>query len=72
VTKTAKATVIETYIAKRDDLRRFLAARLGSDELAEDIVQDMFLRLQRTTFDTPVDNPAARRDRSPIRAAARK
>lgn len=57
--ETAKAALIEAYIAKRNDLRRFLAARFGNEDHAEDIVQDMFFRLQRGDFHQSIENPAA-------------
>ena len=56
---TVKAALIDTYLAKREDLRRFLAARFGNEDHAEDIVQDMFFRLQRMTFAEAIQNPTA-------------
>ena len=36
------------YIAHRDELLAFASSRLGDSRLAEDIVQDVFLRLLST------------------------
>ncbi len=52
-----KALLLETYIAQRDVLKRFLKARTGSGDLAEDIVQEMFFRLDRAAPDQDVQNP---------------
>ena len=40
------SNVIETYyIAHRDELLAFVSSRLGGNDEAEDIVQNVFLRL---------------------------
>ena len=51
--------LVATYLAKRANLVLFVAARVGSRTEAEDIVQDLFLRVQRVDRDTTVDNPTA-------------
>lgn len=51
--------LMATYLAKRENLLRFLAARVGSRALAEDIVQELFLKLASVDADLPVDNPNA-------------
>ncbi len=46
------------FLAQRDQLTRFLAVRLGNRDEAEDVIQDMWLRLAR--FPTgPVAEPKA-------------
>ncbi len=56
---SANAFLIETYLAKRDDLVRFLQSRTGDRALSEDLAQEVFIRLERLSPDTIVDNPAA-------------
>ncbi|MDF2435300.1 MAG: hypothetical protein JWP44_4931 [Mucilaginibacter sp.] len=50
---------MEAYSAKRPNLVRFLAARLGSRHQAEDVVQDLFLKLAAINRDTVVENATA-------------
>jgi RNA polymerase sigma factor (sigma-70 family) len=47
------------YVAKRSDLVRFFAARLGSHAAAEDLIQDLFLRIETLEIQAPIDNPSA-------------
>lgn len=54
-----KSAVIEAYIEKREALKRFLVARFRDETVAEDILQEMFLKLERTSFDKPVENAGA-------------
>lgn len=46
------------FLAQRPTLLRLLVARLGNREDAEDVLQDMWLRIDRLT-DQPVAQPAA-------------
>jgi len=50
--------LMAAYLRKREDLLRYFTLRLGSQALAEDIVQDMALRLASTTAGQ-VESPAA-------------
>ena len=52
------SALLEVYLAKREDLRRYFAARLGSPEAAEDIVQDIYVRVARGV-EGEIGNPAA-------------
>lgn len=54
-----KSALIEAYMEKRGELRRFLVARFRDDTLADDILQEIFLKLERTNFDKPVENMGA-------------
>lgn len=58
---SAQSLVLETYLERRSALLRFFAQRTGSDALAEDIVQDIFLKVQAMTPGamTEVRSPAA-------------
>ena len=50
--------LLEAYLARRDDMRRYFLARLGSGADVEDLVQDLYLKVR----DLPADeirNPAA-------------
>lgn len=51
--------LMDAYMAKRGDLVRFFAARLRSAAAAEDLIQDLYLRLAQLDPATPVDNPSA-------------
>ena len=42
----AKAALLEIYLERRDALVRFFALRTGSDAHGEDVVQDIWLRLE--------------------------
>lgn len=49
----------ETYVEKQADLVRFFAARLGSRAAAEDLIQDLYLRIVSLDAQAPIDNPSA-------------
>jgi RNA polymerase sigma factor (sigma-70 family) len=51
--------LLDAYMAKRDDLVRFLTARLRSAAAAEDLAQDLYLRVAGLELAEPVDNPSA-------------
>jgi RNA polymerase sigma-70 factor (ECF subfamily) len=46
------------YLARRDELVRYFRARLRSLEAAQDVVQEIGLKLARTPTE-PIDNPSA-------------
>lgn len=48
----ASPGLLEAYLERRAALTRFFALRTGSDAQAEDIVQDIFLKLQAMTPET--------------------
>lgn len=54
-----KSALIEAYVEKRDALKRFLIARFRDENIAEDILQEMYLKLERTNFEKPVENASA-------------
>ena len=51
--------LLQLYLEKRPSLVRFFAARLGSSEAAEDLVQELYLKLSSTELPAVVDNPSA-------------
>jgi RNA polymerase sigma factor (sigma-70 family) len=51
--------LLDAYMAKRDDLIRYFAARLRSREAAEDLMQDLYLRLTALAVGETIDNPSA-------------
>ena len=56
----ARATPLLTaYLAKRGDLLRFFTARLRSQTAAEDLVQEIYEKVARTSPDEVIENPAA-------------
>lgn len=61
VSSSAKDELVAVYLERRPVLVRSFAARLGSTEKAEDLVQDIYLRLQSLTEDQAanVQNPVA-------------
>ena len=50
--------LLDTYLAQRSALLRLLKARLGNAEDAEDVVQELFLRLERMPA-AEIANPTA-------------
>lgn len=51
--------LLDAYLSRRDDLVRFFAARLRSMAAAEDLVQDLYVRVASLVGDEPVENPSA-------------
>jgi RNA polymerase sigma-70 factor (ECF subfamily) len=51
--------LLDAYLSKRDDLVRFFAARLRSMAAAEDLVQDLYVRVAALDSEEPVENPSA-------------
>ena len=43
----------------RAELNRFIARKIGTNEMSEDILQDAYLRLQQYSSITTIDNPRA-------------
>lgn len=54
----SRSLLIETYLERRGDLVRFFTARLKSAAAAEDLVQDMFLKISAAGDAAEVQNPA--------------
>lgn len=50
-------SLIETYLARRPDLVRFFTQRLRSAQAAEDLVQDIYLRLAAQDGGVVIHNP---------------
>ena len=57
--ETARATLRQLLQLGYEDLRRRLAHRLGSAELAGEALQDTFIRLESAGAIGPVQNPSA-------------
>lgn len=51
--------LLDAYLSRRDDLVRFFAARLRSMTAAEDLVQDLYIRVASLSGDEAVENPSA-------------
>ena len=51
--------LIAAYMVKREDLIRYFAGRLHSREAAEDLIQDLYVRICAIEADQPIDNPPA-------------
>ena len=56
---TTRDQLLAIYLEKRDDLVRFMTARLGSTAAAEDVVQDLYVRLATVELSAEVGNPSA-------------
>lgn len=50
--------LLETYLARRADLVRFFTQRLRSSAAAEDLVQDIYVRLAAHDGEVTIHNPA--------------
>lgn len=57
--KAGRSALIEAYLDRRADLVRFFTLRLRSDAAAEDLVQEIYVRLARVADDAPIENPIA-------------
>ena len=57
--KPIKSVLIEAYIQQRGTLKRFLIARFRDGSVAEDILQEIYLKLERSEFRLPIENQAA-------------
>jgi len=51
--------LLQLYLQKRPSLVRFFAARLRSAEAAEDLVQELYLKLSTTELPADLGNPSA-------------
>lgn len=54
-----KSELIEAYLELRPELRRFLVAWFRNEATAEDVLQDMYLKLDRTDLSAPIQNMKA-------------
>lgn len=54
-----KAALLRLYEEKRANLVRFFSARLGSRAEAEDLIQDLYIKISGVETLGPVDNPSA-------------
>jgi len=52
------SALVRVYLEKRQDLARYFSMRLGSEAAAEDVVQDIYVRIVTAEIGQ-VDNPAA-------------
>lgn len=56
---TTAEDLLGLYLEKRDNLVRFFAARLGARAPAEDLAQELYLKIAALPANEPVQNPAA-------------
>jgi len=54
-----KSQMVDAYMEKRADLRRFLLSHFKDAYHADDVLQEVYLKIQRTEFKGPVDNKVA-------------
>jgi len=57
--KAGRSALIEAYLERRADLVRYFMLRLKSAAAAEDLVQEIYVRLARVGDDAAIENPAA-------------
>ena len=55
----SRGDLLCAYMAKREDLIRYFAVRLRSREGAEDLIQDLYVRLSALAPEEAIDNPSA-------------
>ncbi|MCF6220985.1 MAG: sigma-70 family RNA polymerase sigma factor [Robiginitomaculum sp.] len=55
---TQRDILTAVYLEQRPALLRFLCARLRNPERAEDVLQDVYLKLTRTNLPPLIDNPS--------------
>ena len=55
--RKGRSAVIDAFLERRPDLVRFFTLRLGSAAAAEDLVQEMYLRLATVEPDAEIGNP---------------
>jgi len=58
VTPTPRPSLLGTYFEKRDVLLRYITAACRDSALAEDIVQDLYVKLSALETEPVVDNPS--------------
>ncbi len=58
MTQTPRPTLLGTYLDKRDMLLRYVLAACRDAGTAEDIVQDVYVKLSAMTEEPAVDNPS--------------
>jgi RNA polymerase sigma-70 factor (ECF subfamily) len=57
LTDAAFNQLLDVYLAMRAELLRFLGARLGDKAFAEDLYQELFVRLRQSELPDGIDNP---------------
>jgi len=57
LSEAGRSALIEAYLERRADLVRFFTLRLGSAAAAEDLVQEIYLRLARVDSAAAIENP---------------
>jgi len=58
VTPSPRSSLLGTYFEKRDVLLRYIAASCRDPGLAEDIIQDLYVKLSALEAEPAVDNPS--------------
>jgi len=59
VPSPAQSDLLTTYLAKRDMLRHFLIAQLRDREEAEDVLQDLFMKVRAVGDSAALNSPAS-------------
>ncbi len=52
-------SLLETYLERLPEMRRFFQARLGASDEVEDLVQDLYLKVRNTPVGPEIINPPA-------------
>ncbi len=56
---SANSRLLTVYLAKRDALRRYLVGLCRDDAVADDLLQDMYIRLSEKTLAPDISEPLA-------------
>ena len=58
MTSSSRPSLLGTYLEKRDVLLRYIAAACRDPGMAEDVIQDLYLKLSALETEPVVDNPS--------------
>lgn len=56
MSEISRKKLIEKYLDRKADLSRFITARVGDDTVVEDLMQDLFLRVNKANLPPEIDN----------------
>lgn len=54
---SSREILTQVFLKERANFQRFLAARVRNTVLAEDLVQDLYLKISKTTLPETIENP---------------
>ncbi len=57
--QTSQPALLDAYLEMREDLKRYFVLRLGSPSAAEDLVQEIYLKIVAAPALAQIENPSA-------------